>query len=1091
MHFTSNDLITFFGHNTFSKGMDYFRQQHVLGCASRPVGDTLTVAGQVRGSGRNVYAVSIRIEGAGKRIFFDNHCSCPVGVDCKHVVATLLEMLQQNQLAQLRGRQGGAITDRQRSPVERWLEDLQAPVTPPASTTIPQRLAYVLLPAPRGVLVKPYVVRLLQKGGYGSQRKSLGYHDTDITPYYRKDYHSELDLRILGTLRALGSSANKQFVLNGEAGAELLPLLLRTGHCHWQDLDTPALTSGEPLPVTVDWEQSDAQYRLTLQWPRPNLVLLPFEPPCYYDPDLHRCGRTESGLSGAVLARLQDSPALSQKEVSRHATELLAALPRLHLPLPPTIRATRLEGLAPVPRLTLHQVQLSGLDGRDYIAPVAEPAFLYGEHALPAEPATALQHIQADGKLIEIVRDRAAEARFLAALADLPTVLQVIPMLDAPPHLRMADDVSAWLRFMELALPALREQGWQIDIAPDFNFRQLIIEDWYGTVDASGHTDEAGGSDWFDLELGVVVNGERLNLLPLLTKALSNLPTATLQQLQAMPDDDSLPLATGQGMLMLPMARLKPLLTTLVELFDQDALDDHGRLRLSRLDSARLPDLPLPWEGGESLRELGARLRDFQGIQSAPPPADFGADLRPYQQTGLNWLQFLRDYNLNGVLADDMGLGKTVQTLAHLLLEKQAGRLDRPCLVIAPTSLMHNWRREAEKFAPQLRVLMLHGPERRQHFDAIADHDLLLTTYPLLARDSEVLQKQDYHYLILDEAQVLKNPKAKATQLVQQLTARHRLALTGTPMENHLGELWSLFNVLMPGLLGSQTRFNQLYRQPIEKNGDSTRRAALTRRLSPFMLRRTKEQVATELPPKTEILRSVNLEGAQRDLYESIRLSMDKKLRAEIGKKGFARSQIMILDALLKLRQVCCDPRLLTLESAKKVQSSAKLDLLMELLPELLEEGRRVLLFSQFTTMLGLIETELNKRQLPYVKLTGQTRDRATPVQRFQAGEVPLFLVSLKAGGTGLNLTAADTVIHYDPWWNPAVEQQATDRAYRIGQDKPVFVYKLLTEGTVEEKILSLQARKASLAKGIYGESQEEGPGFDSQDLEELFRPLG
>ena len=310
-------------------------------------------------------------------------------------------------------------------------------------------------------------------------------------------------------------------------------------------------------------------------------------------------------------------------------------------------------------------------------------------------------------------------------------------------------------------------------------------------------------------------------------------------------------------------------------------------------------------------------------------------------------------------------------------------------------------------------------------------------------------------------------------------------------MENHLGELWSLFDFLMPGLLGDERQFRNLFRNPIEKFGDKDRSHSLTRRIAPFLLRRTKGEVAKELPPKTEILRSVELAGSQRDLYESIRLAMHEKVQREINQKGMARSHIIILDALLKLRQACCDPRLLKLDAAKAVTQSAKLESLMDMLPELIEEGRRVLLFSQFTSMLALIEAELRKVDLEYVLLTGDTTDRATPVQRFQNGAVPLFLISLKAGGTGLNLTAADTVIHYDPWWNPAVENQATDRAHRIGQDKPVFVYKLITLGTVEEKIMAMQTRKKELADSLFDPEAKNGPQLTADDLSALFEPLG
>ena len=457
----------------------------------------------------------------------------------------------------------------------------------------------------------------------------------------------------------------------------------------------------------------------------------------------------------------------------------------------------------------------------------------------------------------------------------------------------------------------------------------------------------------------------------------------------------------------------------------------------------------------------------------------------------MNWLEFLREYSLAGILADDMGLGKTVQALALLLHEKESGRTGLPSLVVAPTSLMTNWRQEAERFAPDLRTLVLHGTDRKQHFDKLTDHDLVITSYPLLPRDQATLMAHEFHYVILDEAQFVKNPRTQYAQVVCQLQARHRLCLTGTPMENHLGELWSLFNFLLPGFLADEVRFRKVFRNPIEKGRSDERRKILARRVAPFLLRRRKEDVVKELPPKTEIVQNVELAGAQRDLYETIRLAMHTRVREEIGKKGLSRSHIIILDALLKLRQVCCDPRLLKMDTTKQVTESAKLELLMDLLPEMISEGRRVLLFSQFTSMLALIEPEITKAKIPYVLLTGQTTDRATPIQKFQQGEVPLFLISLKAGGTGLNLTAADTVIHYDPWWNPAVENQATDRAHRIGQDKPVFVYKLMTVGTVEEKILELQKRKRELVEGLLDEDRKESLQISDADLDVLFAPIG
>jgi len=551
----------------------------------------------------------------------------------------------------------------------------------------------------------------------------------------------------------------------------------------------------------------------------------------------------------------------------------------------------------------------------------------------------------------------------------------------------------------------------------------------------------------------------------------------------------------------MPAGRLRPILSTLIELYDpQRSLRSDGRLRLSGLQAAQLTELQeadprLTFRGGEVAREWGRRLKGFQGLAELALPVGLATELRPYQRRGLDWLQFLREYNLGGILADDMGLGKTVQALAHLLLlEQEGGRADRPSLVVAPTSLMFNWRREAERFAPSLKVLLLHSPDRRRRFEAIPDHDLLLTTYPLLSRDQEALGPHAYHLLILDEVQAIKNPRSKAAQAAGSLKTRYHLCLTGTPLENHLGELWSLFDFLLPEMLGDERRFRRLFRIPIERYGDEHRQEQLRRRVAPFLLRRTKEAVAADLPAKTEILREIPLASDQRDLYETLRLALDERVRREVESRGLARSGIIILDALLKLRQVCCDPRLVPLESARKVKGYAKLELLRTLLLELRDEERRVLLFSQFTSMLALIEEDLMRSGLhenrDFVKLTGRTRNRALPVDRFQAGEIPLFLISLKAGGSGLNLTAADTVIHYDPWWNPAAEHQATDRAHRIGQDKPVFVYKLITEGTVKQRVAELQARKAALADAILAGGGAAAGSLSAEDLEPLFAPI-
>jgi SNF2 family DNA or RNA helicase len=519
-------------------------------------------------------------------------------------------------------------------------------------------------------------------------------------------------------------------------------------------------------------------------------------------------------------------------------------------------------------------------------------------------------------------------------------------------------------------------------------------------------------------------------------------------------------------------------------------------LRLSLLDSQEArAGAGGNWQlqGELGLRQLANRLQAAGEPRTILAPAGLGITLRPYQLHGVAWLQYLREQHLAGILADDMGLGKTAQALAHILIEKQAGRLDKPALVVLPTSLIFNWQAETLRMAPDLRVLTLQGPARSDLFSCMADADIVLTTYPLLWRDLQELETQEFHLLILDEAQTVKNAASRSADAVRRLRARHRLCITGTPLENNLGELWTQFDFLMPGFLGDIRSFTRLWRKPIEVNGESLRAQLLAQRVRPFILRRRKDEVASELAPKTEIIKRLKLQGQQRNLYESVRVASDEQVRRVLKRKGFGGAQITILDALLKLRQVCCDPYLLKGRKTSENMERAKLELLSDMLPALVAEGRRILVFSQFTEMLTLIAEQLNILDLPFLSLTGKTppSQRGAVVTQFQHKTAPIFLISLKAGGVGLNLTAADTVIHMDPWWNPAVEEQATSRAHRIGQEQAVFVYKLVVEGSIEERILELQARKAALAEGVLGSDAALAPKFNAADLQALLAPLG
>ncbi len=652
-----------------------------------------------------------------------------------------------------------------------------------------------------------------------------------------------------------------------------------------------------------------------------------------------------------------------------------------------------------------------------------------------------------------------------------------------------------WEELLLTHLPALVQEGWQRQTDPGFDLEILHPDYFYEDVS------ETAKPDWFAADIGISSGGRRVSLLPLLVAFLKQQPAALdLERLLAKGDTPVLiPLEDARQMVPVPASRLHRILTSLAELFAGRPKLSEGRFSLHRLQAAAFlswdSDDQLVRRAADGLRSLVAHLRGVaatgaEAVEPEPAPPGLQAALRPYQLEGFRWLRSLARHGLGGVLADDMGLGKTLQTLAHLLAEVEGGAAaGRPSLIVCPTSVLQNWRDESLKFTPSLAVHVHYGSARAASLERSGQPDLVITSYPLLVRDIEVLSAMEFHLVVLDEAQFIKNPRSLAAICAGRLQSQLRLCLTGTPMENHLGELWSIVNFLMPGYLGGWDDFTRIFRTPIEKQQDGRRREQLAKRMRPLMLRRTKQAVLTDLPPRIDLIHRIALPPEQADLYETVRAAMDARVREEIDKRGVERSHIAILDALLKLRQVCCHPALLKLEAGRKVKTSAKLELFMELVPGLIEEGRRILVFSQFVEMLEIVSGHLREAGLPHLMLTGQTRDRGALVARFQAGEVPLFLISLKAGGTGLNLTAADTVIHYDPWWNPAVEAQATDRAHRFGQQHTVFVHKLICEGTIEEKILALQVRKAALVAGLLS-GDGTTPKFTGEDLDELLAPL-
>jgi non-specific serine/threonine protein kinase len=490
-----------------------------------------------------------------------------------------------------------------------------------------------------------------------------------------------------------------------------------------------------------------------------------------------------------------------------------------------------------------------------------------------------------------------------------------------------------------------------------------------------------------------------------------------------------------------------------------------------RLSAAQITAIDALLDGADGVRvdeqyeERRRRLRDFSSIEHRDPPRGLTGELRNYQQAGYEWLHFLHDYGFGGCLADDMGTGKTIQALALLQSLRESGHAAAADLVVVPRSLIFNWQREAERFAPGLRVLTHADGDRDQSLQSFTEHDVVLTTYGVLLRDIEQFRQYAFHYVILDESQAVKNPLSRSARAVRLLCGDHRLVLTGTPVENNAIELWSQFAFLNPGLLGSLEYFRQEFASPIERDGSTEAAQALRRLVFPFILRRTKEQVASELPPRTERTLYCEMEPPQQHAYTHMRDRYRALLLGLIDEEGMDNARMKILEGLLRLRQICNHPQLV---DADFTGASAKFDELLELMETLRAEGHKALIFSQFTRMLKIVREALDARGIPYEYLDGQTKNRQARVDAFQQQpETPFFLISLKAGGVGLNLTAADYVIHIDPWWNPAVEMQASDRAHRIGQEKPVFIYRLIVKDSVEEKILLLQERKRELVRQL------------------------
>ncbi|MBA2652868.1 MAG: DEAD/DEAH box helicase family protein [Tatlockia sp.] len=1066
------------------QGQEYQQKGFVLNIR---LSDGLLKA-RVKGRSSQIYDVHIDLKSWPT---IPSRCSCQYGNNCKHAAASLfaLQIRENYEIP-------APFKAKSHDTLNSWISALRDKEFDENKPSSSHEVAYLIEPQygdyEHRIIIKLAITKRFKKGHLG--KKTIFNTITDN----RKQY---FNLNDLGIIEALLTKTNSRGWFDRFAirNSELVEKILATGRAYLANENEPLLMLGDELEAKLDWQfTTKGTQHLVLESDEGIILPLFLDKTWYFDSDENCLGLLNLPYSPSQLKHLLDTttvPLEHAEAVARQMTETNPELPR------PKI-FTEKKFIKPKPKPFIRFDATELVDS--ILEANVEPKLLFlasiffdyeGLLVAKNEKSTSLFKTEGDC-LLEIQRDFSHENNLNDDLEQILNLrdFTLAEKTDASNSLSDSQVLAQcndetdlqWLHTQ--AVPLLKNKGWRVEFAHPA-YEELVDADeleWFSELNE-------GANGFFSYQLGILVDGKQVSIVPLMIELIDRLGRDKIDNLA---DDMRVKLpATAGKVLYLSFGRIKPLLRFLLQYGlrhikkDEPLQITRYQLLLMQETEQAMLAISARWQGSEGLRRQLEQLVNLSSLPIIPIPQGLQATLRDYQQQGLDWLQFLRESRFGGVLADDMGLGKTVQTLAHLQVEKEAGRLTKASLIVAPTSLVGNWFAEASRFTPALKVLIFHGLER--HTGEFDDYDLVISTYGLIQRDKARFINYPFYYLILDEAQLIKNARTKTTQIIQQIQAAHRLCLSGTPLENHLGELWSLFHFLMPGLLGDAKQFRQFFKTPIEKFNDSEKRKLLAKRIQPFLLRRTKNQVARELPAKTEMTRTVELTGSQRDLYETIRMSMELKVREAIAKQGIGRSHIVFLDALLKLRQVCCDPKLLSMPGAEIAHgNSAKLDTLMELLDSLMDEGRRVLVFSQFTSMLQLIEEQLIARDYGYLKLTGQTQNRQALVNKFQEGAVPIFLISLKAGGTGLNLTRADTVIHYDPWWNPAVEDQATDRSHRIGQENPVFVYKLITAGTVEETMLIMQEKKRQLFDGILSENAGDVTSLTKDDMELFFMSL-
>ncbi len=1073
------------GARTFLRGLDYEKRKVV-----EDVGvNDASARGRVKGSDADPYEVAIRLGGEG----ITSHCTCPAfqktGQHCKHVAALLITVRNQAR-SQLPRREAQSPTTQQPSQADPNKSNrrrdrrrraqpqphvappgLQAPPTPDASARPTGIGAW--LPPEGAVRAMRLEFRVhVRQGGL-----TVTVLDTDarvpmlpsvaLTWQALSPSGDRNALRVLSRFES-GNPRHPAVDIRGEDVAELLPYLKNR-----RVLLEPALMqlrfAEEPLKPRFDLEMVGAETivaKVTFERPGDGRRFQLtsggwFEgwPGWHIDTTEGIARPLDPRVSPAALRRLLRSPTIAEP-----ASELIHmityGLPKVALEvgadLPDLSQVAEVIDLEPTFRMratgTLTECVVS----------------------LKAAYGKVEVDVRADGTSppVIILPPQEGQKRAKCIRCDIVAQQQAVhQLLDL--GLTPAEDGQSFVASGEQAI-----QFWSEGVGSLPETWDLYVpEDLVGTqvrgAPVTMNARVSSGVDWLSVKIsyeseGIGVDRAELERCLREGKKFVRLSDNSFAQIDA--------------------ERVQAMIDREIELLASQS--KAGKLPLSQ--AGRVQELLQHAQTASvapATKQLFQKLASIDEIKAVKKPRGLKATLRPYQEQGLAWLRFIHEIGSGGVLADDMGLGKTIQTIALLLTLKQDKKA-KPlrALIVAPTSVVTNWVREIERFGPSLTTALWHGAGRKEQKDELESANVIITSYALLRRDIDLLKKLRLDYAILDEAQAIKNPLSATAQAARELGAEHRLALTGTPIENRLSEIWSIFEFVSPGLLGPLQRFEERFARPIDQ-GDSKQAARLRATIHPFILRRTKLEVAKDLPAKLEVDKIVDLVPDQRAIYLQVLREVRAQVMGEVERVGVAKSQLHILAGLTKLRQAACDPRLLGLPREFSHDDSGKLTALRELVEEVDSGGHKVLIFSQFVSMLKLIKDALDEDKIRYEYLDGSTTDRAERVERFQTDPtIPVFLISLKAGGSGLNLTAADTVIHFDPWWNPAVEDQASDRAHRIGQKRVVTVYRLVAAGTIEEKILELKEKKKGLVSAVLSEDAGGGKRLTRDDLDDLFK---